>query len=194
MSRLLLIKHSLPVIDPGTPASEWELSEEGQQRCISLAQQATEYAPDIIVCSLEPKASKTGQLLAKHLGLPWQAAKNLHEHERPQAKLWSQQEFNNQVERLFSYPDQVVFGTESAFQAKERFEQALTDVLNSHSRKTVAIVTHGTVISLFLADKTDTPAFPLWKSLGLPSLVVLSLPNFRIEKIVKHIELISGKT
>ena len=36
--KLILVKHSLPVIDPEKPAHQWKLSPEGKKRCIPLAQ------------------------------------------------------------------------------------------------------------------------------------------------------------
>jgi broad specificity phosphatase PhoE len=48
-------------------------------------------------------------------------------------------------------------------------------VLNQHKNKTIIIVAHGTVISLFVSRLAGTPDFPLWKELGLPSFVVLDL-------------------
>jgi hypothetical protein len=30
-------------------------------------------------------------------------------------------------------------------------------------------------------------AFSLWKKLGLPSMVVLSLPDFKLEKVIENV-------
>ncbi len=35
--RLILVKHSLPVLEPAVPAREWRLGEEGRRRCAGLA-------------------------------------------------------------------------------------------------------------------------------------------------------------
>jgi broad specificity phosphatase PhoE len=187
VNRLLLIKHASPVLDMEIPAAEWVLSAEGQRRCVQLAEQAAAYDPAVVVCSREPKASETGQLMAAALGLPWQVMENLHEHKRPQAGLLSQEEFHAQVEKFFASPGELVFGAETAHQAQMRFSHAVEKVLAHHPGQNVAIVAHGTVISLFVAQKTGMASFPLWQRLGLPSLVVLSLPDFKLEKVIEDV-------
>jgi len=187
VKKLLLIKHSLPEIDPGIPAAAWMLSEAGRQRCILLAQRVAEYTPDMVVCSQEPKANETGRLLARQLDLPWAVAPNLHEHERPTPGLAARDVFESAVESFFAHPKKLVFGAESAQQAQNRFEKAVEAVLNNYPAQTLAIVAHGTVISLFVAHKTGMDAFSLWKKLGLPSMVVLSLPDFKLEKVIGNV-------
>jgi broad specificity phosphatase PhoE len=184
---LLLIKHSLPTLDPVLPAAEWLLSEEGCQRCAFLAQQVASYSPKVVVCSQEPKASETGRLLARGLSLPRAVAPNLHEHERPIRGLAAREVFESAVESFFAHPKELVFGAESAQQAQDRFTKAVEGVLKDYPAQTLAIVAHGTVISLFVAHKTGADAFSLWKKLGLPSVIVLSLPDFELEKVIENV-------
>jgi broad specificity phosphatase PhoE len=186
--KLLLIKHSLPVIDLTVPAAQWSLSDEGRWRCVALAQQVAAYAPEAVVCSQEPKASETGRLLAEQLDIPWFTAANLHEHERPGPGLGSRQTFETEVAKFFAHPQELVLGAETAHQAQRRFTSALNDVLTKNPDQTLAIVAHGTVISLFMAEKTGIRAFSLWKRLGLPSVVVLSLPDFKLKKVIENVQ------
>ena len=74
MSTVILIKHSLPQIDPDIPARQWVLSAKGERRCLPLAEKLNGYQPDIIITSDEPKAVTTGQRVAEHLAIPWQIA------------------------------------------------------------------------------------------------------------------------
>lgn len=184
---LLLIKHSLPTLQPTIPAAQWLLSEEGRQRCASLAQQVAGYSPKVVVCSQEPKASETGRLLARQLGLPWAVAPNLHEHERPTPGLAARNMFESAVESFFARPKELVFGAESAQQTQKRFTKAVEAVCANYPAKNLAIVAHGTVISLFVAHKTGLETFSFWKRLGLPSVVVLSLPGFKLEKVIENV-------
>jgi broad specificity phosphatase PhoE len=185
--RLLLIKHSVPAFDHDLPAAQWLLSEEGQQRCAPLAQQLAMYAPQVVVSSLEPKATETGQRVAAELDVPIVTFANLHEHERPQAGLLSRQDFETAVADFFAQPEALVFGLETAFQAQQRFEKAITEILECYPDQTVAVVAHGRVITLFLAQKLRLEPFPLWKRLGLPSFVALQLPDFKLEEIMEKI-------
>ncbi len=52
------------------------------------------------------------------------------------------------------------------------------------SRIRDVIVSHGTVISLFVGARANVDAAQLWATLGLPSYVALELPSHRIIEIV----------
>src|SRR5215212_820542 len=81
---LILVKHSLPTIVPGVPASEWTLSTEGRQRCDALVARLRDYTPTVIATSDEPKAAETARLLAVGLGFTESLTvdHDLREHER----------------------------------------------------------------------------------------------------------------
>lgn len=51
MRRLILVKHSLPVIEPTLPASQWRLGPEGRRRCERLAALLSGTWPTHIVTS-----------------------------------------------------------------------------------------------------------------------------------------------
>ncbi len=111
MSELILIRHSLPQIDPSVPAALWNLSEEGRHRCHTLAEKlADEYDIDVIVSSAEPKAYETGCIIAKILGKPISTAEGLHEHQRKHIGLLAREEFDTRVAEFFVKSDQLVFG------------------------------------------------------------------------------------
>lgn len=46
--RPILIKHSVPSIDPGVPPNTWGLSGEGRRRCATLAARLRPYGPDVL--------------------------------------------------------------------------------------------------------------------------------------------------
>jgi broad specificity phosphatase PhoE len=176
--KLILIRHSLPEIVPSVPASQWRLSDDGRRRCERLAERLAAYEPCVIVTSLEPKAIETGQIVARILGIPVETAPDLHEHERPNVEPFgTRQEFEARVSRLFEHPAELVFGAETADQAHQRFASAIHDVLATARRGNLAIVTHGTVLTLFVARAAGLDPIPFWKRLGLPAFVVLSLPD-----------------
>lgn len=185
--KLILVKHSLPVIDPEKPAHQWKLSPEGEKRCIPLAEQVAAYRPQRIFSSREPKAVQTARILAGRLGQSYNPVDDLHEHERPGPGLLSPPDFEEKVKSLFSNPENIAFGKESAAQAQARFHKAEKNLIAQHPGKTILIVSHGTVISLFIQMVCQVEPFPLWKSLGLPSFIVLSLPAYLLEKVVPSI-------
>jgi broad specificity phosphatase PhoE len=176
--KLILVRHSLPEIVPSLPASRWRLSDEGRRRCERLAERLAAYQPSIVVTSLEPKAIETGQIVARILGIPVETALDLHEHERPYVEPFgTREQFEARVSRLFEYPAELIFGAETADQAHNRFASAIDDVLATERYGNLAVVTHGTVLTLFVARAAGLAPVPFWKKLGLPAFVVLSLPD-----------------
>ena len=149
------------------------------------------YHPDVVISSVEPKAYQTARVLVGLLDeptLPWETMEGLHEHDRSEAGFLSKDEFEKRVAEFFAKPEQKVFGAESADEAHDRFARAIHAALAKHGERTMIVVAHGTVISLFVSRLARIDPFPLWKSLDLPSYIVLSLPDFSLLKIVNSVE------
>lgn len=185
--KLILVRHSLPEMVTGMPASRWHLSAEGRQRCERLAGRLAGYNLAVIVASEEPKASETGRIVAEGLALPFRTAPELHEHERGAVTdVGGPEQFQAQVVRLFKLPDELVMGYETANQAHARFAGAVAHVVAQHPAGNLAIVSHGTVMTLFIARANGLNPASFWRSLGLPAFAVLSLPDWRLLEIVEH--------
>jgi broad specificity phosphatase PhoE len=88
---------------------------------------------------------------------------------------------------LFARPHELVFGNETAQQAHTRFAGAVAQVVERHPVGNIVIVTHGTVISLFVAVHANLDPFALWKQLAMPSFVVLAVPSFKLLDTVSSI-------
>ena len=172
---LILVKHSVPEIEVDRPASTWKLSEEGRLRAQQLADQLVRFAPEVILSSDEPKAKQTAEIVAHQFHLSVQVVPELHEHERSNEAYLPHDAFQASMQEFFQKPDELVFGRESANQAHARFYRAVHSILNEHTNKTVLIVTHGTVISLFASRLTGSSDLELWKTLGLPSFIAMDL-------------------
>lgn len=192
MRSLILVKHSQPAIEPAVSAKDWRLSLEGRRRCVALAQRLSSYQPTCIIASTEPKASETAQLIAAKLNLPWHTAADLHEHDRSNEPFHSPEEFRQFVANFFARPDDLLFGQETANEALARFTQATEHVLGAHPEGNLAIVAHGTVISLLVAAHNPIEPFVLWQQLTMPSFVVLSLPKFALLERVDYVAGVQG--
>lgn len=179
MPHLILVRHAQPVIDPNKPSAEWQLSEDGRSRSRELGEQLRTYQPDIVITSREPKAAETGRIIAETLGLPWETAENLHEHERT-GEFVSREKFQQQVRDFFERPTELVFGLETAEEALGRFEAAVLEVIGRYPDKNVIIATHGTVMTLFIANYNDIEPIPLWRRLQMPDYIVLNQPHFTL--------------
>lgn len=172
---LILVKHSLPKVVESVPAREWHLSDEGKLRSELLAQRVASYRPEVLVSSVEPKAIETAQIISNELKLESISIDNLHEHDRSETPYLGRDEFQSVVREFFSKPDELVFGNETANEAHSRFSRAMHPVLEIHKNRTIAIVAHGTVISLFVSRLTGISDILLWSELGLPSFVLLDM-------------------
>lgn len=184
-SLLILIKHAMPEIVPGKPPSSWLLSEAGKKSCRALGERLRGFEPEAIVTSTEPKANETGLRVSSVLGVPFESAPDLHETLRETVAFQDDpDEWHANVQRFFDHPDELVLGEETAAHAAERFTAAVQAVLTRYADGTVAIVCHGTVISLYAARVAGIEPYPLWRRLGLPSFVALSRPEMEIVEVV----------
>ncbi len=184
MRKLVLVRHSQPRIEPNVPAAEWKLSELGRRWAESMAARLRGYDADLIWCSREPKAVETAEILGNALGVPIRVKTGLEEHHRRNAPFFpTTQEFAQAVEAFFSQPSRLVLGTETASQARDRFAAAIEAVLEADSGDAI-VITHGTVMSLYLAQVADVQPMSFWRELRTPCLVEVDLPSMRIGPIV----------
>ena len=180
--KLVLIKHSLPSIDRTKPAAAWQLSPEGVERCRRLAPYLTDFLPAVLVSSVEPKARATADHVVERLALTATTADGLEEQHRVTAPFLSYSAFQRAMRRLFERPAELVFGEETAEAASTRFSMAIDRLLTEHQDRNVLVVTHATVISLYLGRYAGTDPYAWWEKLGLPSFVVVDRDTMRIEK------------
>jgi broad specificity phosphatase PhoE len=155
-------------LDPSVPSEEWRLSEEGRALCEGLAGQVGVYKPQRLLSSPEPKALETAELIAPVLGLDVEVVDDLRETARRTVGWLERDVFQERIRKLFAKADQVVFGEESASAALARFSRAVERI-----EEPAAFVTHGTVMSLYLAGSDPDGGFAFWKTLGLPDVVLL---------------------
>ncbi len=183
MQTLILVKHSLPEIDSSVPAKEWRLSCEGRQRARILGERLDRYNLDLVVSSNEPKAMETAEVASGMIKIPMEVVEGLHEHERGNVGFLEEERFEQSIRRFYKQPSDLVFGEETADSAHVRFSKGVRKLTDRYREENIAIVTHGTVLSLFVSRNSELEPFALWKKLGLPSWVVLSRPDFRLVEI-----------
>ena len=184
MTSLVLVKHSAPTVLASAPAPEWHLSPSGIERCTGLADRLRAFATSSIATSAEPKAVETATIVGERHELPIDVILDLHEHDRRNTTLLGDKPFQQVMRSLFAHPRELVFGQETAADALARFDAAVGRLLASrHPDEDVVVVSHGTVISLFVAAHTGEDGFALWSRLGLPSFVVLRRADLSLERI-----------
>jgi broad specificity phosphatase PhoE len=188
MPNLILVRHSISRQQPGVSAHEWDLTDEGCARCLILAERLKKFQPEIIVTSPEPKAHQTAKAIADELSKPLEIEVDLQEHRRATATYFADEaEFRAKVHELLTRPDELIFGEETGTAAYQRFWAVIQSILVRHPAKNVIAVTHGTVMSLFVAQVAKIDPINFWQNLGMPAYVVLSLLDFQIVEIENSI-------
>lgn len=183
----MLVKHALPVLDPAVPPREWLLGAEGEEQARRLAGLLASYAPFRLIASPEPKALRTAQLVAAELRLDVSVAAGLAEFDRPALPLMTKEEHERINAGIFEDLDRPVLGMESGQDALQRFSNAIAAELARIESENLVAVTHGTVISLFVAAHNDIDGFTLWKQLACPAFVVLDIATLAILRIVSTV-------
>lgn len=186
MRKLVLVRHSEPRIEHDMPASSWRLSAAGRKGSERLAARLNGYVPSAISCSSEPKAVETAEIVAGELAAPVESVDGLEEHHRDNTPFLHRSEFEESVRQLFSSPDRLVLGAETARQALDRFS-ATVDGLIETQQSDIIVVTHGTVMTLYVADVAGVEPMRFWTRLGLPSFVALTVPDMRVDSIVESV-------
>jgi broad specificity phosphatase PhoE len=188
VSYLILVRHSAPEIVPQVPARDWHLSAVGRARCVPLAAELAAYQPRAIITSVEAKAVETGRIVAERLGVPRETMDGLHEHDRRNVALLDPATFQARVAAFFAQPETLVLGSETGAQARHRFTRAIDAVLATYPDTAVAVVAHGTVMTLYLAQVAGIDPYPFWQRLGLPAFVVLTRPTLAVLTVQNHLE------
>jgi broad specificity phosphatase PhoE len=184
---LVLVKHARPDVDPARPAAEWTLGVEGIEGSLRLAEHLRPLGVDLVVSSVEPKAAETGRVVAEALGLTWQTGHDLHEHVRPSVGYLEEQAFEASIRRFFEEPTREVFGDESADAAFARFDRAVEALAKAHRWKRLAVVAHGTVISLLVSRRYGADAWTTWRALGTPAYVVVDRKGRAVVDVVRSV-------
>lgn len=182
MSRTLhLIKHARPGPVPGVPAHEWRLAPGALDSVPGLAARL-QPTPGLIVSSEEAKARETGQALAAHLRVSFRSMLGLHEQLRYTVPLHEDPaDFQAGIARFFAHPGEVVFGEENANDARTRFGNAVRAVMLAHpDEESVAIVAHGTVMALLVAEAGGLEPLEVWRGLGLLDVVTVEWPGLGV--------------
>ena len=81
--------------------------------------------------------------------------------------------FEELIGQLFREPDRLVYGNETGDQAYKRYAAAVDGILRRHSESNVVVVSHGTVMTLFMERRAGVEPVRFWQGLGLPDAVVL---------------------
>ncbi len=159
---MLFVRHSLPVIEPGVSPGRWHLSSEGRARAAELGAALRRAANDIdrtrVVASTETKAVETASMLGC-------GRVEIDGRAREVAKPWYDNPEDHQADALRYLSGDVLPDWEPQIDALRRFGSAVTAVRDDPAM----IVTHGTVLSLWLSREVDgLDPCRFWLQLRMP--------------------------
>ncbi len=178
---LYFIRHTQVNVDPDVSSTKWQVSENGRIQTQKLST-FIEKPPTRILTSHEPKAVKTGELLADIWNIPAQVFPNLHEQDRgDNFFVNNHDEWLNMVADYLRFPNEHRLGLETAVQAAERMETAVRAAQAQFPNNILALVSHGRILTAFLAkNNPNMNPVSYWQALTLPAAIQLSSKNFKI--------------
>lgn len=154
MTRIILLRHADTQKDSSIHSSKWLLSTEGQKQSQDLLNDELLQSVDVIVTSTEEKSKLTIKPLAEKNGITPITHDNFSEVKRGN-KFLSNEDFEKEKEKQLTDFDYKAFDGESGNEAFERFNKTLKELIEQNQNKTILIVTHGTVLNIYLAKRFD---------------------------------------
>ena len=179
--RLYLVRHSGVTVRPERPGAEWHLSQAGRAAADALADEQYWTELDALHTSPEPKASSTAQRIAAPHGLPIRIERDLREAE---GRGWTElAEYRAQVRRYLA--GEAVGSWEPKQEVQRRVRACIEAIMERHSGRDVAVVTHGLALTVYLAGLLDldaAAAYELWAGIRFPDLAIVDPQARRLER------------
>ncbi len=177
---LYLIRHSAVAPDPNLPGPQWHLSPEGREAADALAHEPVWKELRGIHTSVEPKTVATAQRIAAPNELPIRIERDLREVE---GRAWVEGGYANLVRDYLA--GEAPVGWEPLAAAKARVRACIEGIVERHADLSVGIVSHGIVLTLYLADVLSldaNAAIDLWESIRFPDVAIFDPENRRFER------------
>ena len=159
-----LVRHAEVELRADVSAPAWELTPAGRAAAARLADAPLWREVERVATSPEPKALETARPLARAAGVPLVEEPDLREVARAGTPILAAADYRALVGRYLS--GEQVAGWEPAERARSRIETCIARLV-AEGRGPLAIVSHGLVLSLYLAL---TPAE--WEAIPLPAVAV----------------------
>jgi len=176
MPKLYIIRHAATQ-QSASPAETWPLSAQGQAQAQALVEHPCWQEVTRIVSSPEAKALATVRPSAQRHGLPLEVHSDLRELQRSPVYL-TNEGYQRTVQELFEHPERSVNQWESASSVRSRMQAAIKQLCERYNHDTLALVSHGLALSIWLAAVRSEakPSFEAWRSLGFCTVLALELP------------------
>jgi broad specificity phosphatase PhoE len=174
------VKHGTPVLDAARPPREWLLSPRGESEAHRLAEELRPFVPYVVVASSEPKAERTAQLIASSVGQSVRVVDGIREIDRGVLPIVDAEAHRELNRPIFLEPTRAILGFEPANAALERFEHSIQAEIERVPEDNIVVVSHGTVISLFVGRYNALDSFVFWCGFQCGQHVALHMYSFRL--------------
>ena len=171
MTRLVLVRHAQSAPAAHLAEAAFPLSEKGRQQALDLAPVLAELGVDALASSPYQRAVDTLQPYADRAGLSIAIDHDLRERSLG-AWLESPEAVNETMRRMHADPDFAPAGGETSRAVVARFEAALRRVIAAAPGRTIAVGSHGGIISHFLAPRGEGLASEFWRGIRNPHLFI----------------------
>jgi broad specificity phosphatase PhoE len=176
MPYLYLIRHPRTHVDPTRPSHEWGLSDQGHAQVEELCSAPFCKVIQGIYASDQPKAVEAATAMGTMCGVSVTILVGLAEVGRGTETYLSAADYENALSRFFSFPEKSVAGWERAVDALARFQSTLEEIIKQRSGDTIAVVSHGMVLTLYTAmlDK-EPPMLARWHDIDFATVAAVDV-------------------
>ncbi len=171
------LRHGETVKDPKAHPKDWVLTNEVQDTIKKLIDSGIFSNITKIVSSNEPKAVSTGKPILEFYKVVNPDMEIIEYEEfaevKREKKFLTDDEFLIMKQKELLTRDERVNGVESGNEALERFTKGILRLEEKYSGENILIITHGTILALYLADKRNEyeHIFEIWKNLNFCEVV-----------------------
>jgi 2,3-bisphosphoglycerate-dependent phosphoglycerate mutase len=150
-TKIIFLRHADTQKDPNLNAALWGLSEKGKKQAEEVVNLPIMSEVDKIYVSKEKKTALTVEPLVKKIKKETISLAFLDEVKRGD-KFLTKEEFEAEKIKQLKDLDYHAFGGESGKEALKRFKQGIEQASRESAGKTILVVTHGTILSIYFAD------------------------------------------
>lgn len=188
MRYLILVRHGKSVPTADAAANQWQLADDAKVGLQTLSAELKQFEPALVVSSEEPKAIDSAEMLANLLSIDFvDQIDAFNEQDNSGTPYFvSVDKFHAAVHRLFEQPGELVYGNETAYEARGRFAGGVYELVDEQPNGSIILVSHGRVMALFAALSMGQPALQVWRTiqqLGMPMYIALTLPDLQFVAI-----------
>ena len=171
MTTLILVRHAQSAPDPLLPERDWPLSEAGRRQASDLTAALAELSVDALASSPYLRAIETLRPYADHAGLEVAIDEDLRERALG-GWIENPADVEEAVRRMHADLDFQLEGGESGRACIARVEAALSRVVAAHPGRTIAVGSHGGVLSHLIARQGVALPDAFWKRIRNPHLFI----------------------